>query len=70
METGYGLDGQISLLHIIQTASRAHRTSYAMGTGGCIPGNKASGGLKLIICLHIVPSSRMVELYLHSPHSA
>jgi hypothetical protein len=53
--TGYGLDDQgggssstgrvkkkCSLLHIVQTGSRAHPTSYKMGTGGS-PGGKVAG---------------------------
>jgi hypothetical protein len=35
--TGYGLDDQgvrVRVLHVIQTASGVHPTSYPMGTGG------------------------------------
>jgi hypothetical protein len=50
--TGYGLDDQgrrefesrwgkkFSLLHIVQTGSGVHPTSYKMGTGGSFPGVK------------------------------
>jgi hypothetical protein len=31
--TGYGLDGQDSLIHNVQTDSRVHPASYTMGTG-------------------------------------
>jgi hypothetical protein len=47
--TGYGLDEQRggssspgrvknSVLHIVQTGSGVHPTSYKMGTGGSLPG--------------------------------
>jgi len=32
-----------SLLHRVQTGSRAHPTSYPMGTGGSLAGSKAVG---------------------------
>jgi hypothetical protein len=52
--TGYGLDDgwvrvrvpmgqEFSLLHVVQTGSEAHPTSYPMGTGGSFPGGKAAG---------------------------
>jgi hypothetical protein len=52
--TGYGLDDQgvgvrvpigseFLLLHVVQTGSEAHPTSYPMGTGGSFPGGKAAG---------------------------
>jgi hypothetical protein len=53
--TGYGLDDQgerefesrqgkkFSLLHIVQTASGVHPTSYKMGTGGSFPRVKRQG---------------------------
>jgi hypothetical protein len=31
------------LLHIVQTGSGVHPTSYPMGTGGFFPGSKAEG---------------------------
>jgi hypothetical protein len=31
-----------SLLHVIQTCSGVHATSYPMGTGGSFPGSKAA----------------------------
>jgi hypothetical protein len=52
--TGYELDNRVvgvqvpvgsrfvSLLHVIQTGSGAHQTSYPMGTGGSFPGGKAT----------------------------
>jgi hypothetical protein len=50
---GYGLDYQgvgvqvpvvsrISLLHVVQTGSGVHPTSYPMSTGGSFPGGKAA----------------------------
>jgi hypothetical protein len=65
--TGYGLDDRglnagrgksFSLLHSIQAGSGAHPALVPMGT--------ECRGVKLIIHLHIVLKSRMVELYLHS----
>jgi hypothetical protein len=53
--TGYGLDDQggrefesrqgqnFSLLHIVQTGSGVHPTSYKMSTGGFFPGGKVAG---------------------------
>jgi hypothetical protein len=47
IETGYGLDDQgvgfreFSLLHVVQTSSGVHPTSYPMGTGASFPGSKA-----------------------------
>jgi hypothetical protein len=52
--TGYGLDYQgvgvrvpvgqeFLLLHVVQTGSRVHPTSYPMGTNGPFPGGKAAG---------------------------
>jgi hypothetical protein len=52
--TGYGLDDQgvgvrvptgtrISLLHVVQTGSGVHPTSYPMGTGNPFPGVKRPG---------------------------
>jgi hypothetical protein len=51
---GYELDDQgggssspgrikFSLLHIVQTVSGVHPTSYKMGTGGSFPGVKRQG---------------------------
>jgi hypothetical protein len=34
---------QFSLLHIVQTGSGVHPTSYKMGTGGSFPGVKRQG---------------------------
>jgi hypothetical protein len=45
--TGYGLDdrrfGVLGVLHVVQTGSGAHPSSYQMGTGECFPGGKAAG---------------------------
>jgi hypothetical protein len=54
IETGYGLDyrgvgvrvpvrQEFSLLHVVQTGSGVHPTSYTMGTKGTFPGGKAAG---------------------------
>jgi hypothetical protein len=34
---------EFSLLHIVQTGSAVHPTSYPMGTGGSFPGGKRPG---------------------------
>jgi hypothetical protein len=38
-----------------------------VGTVGCFPGGYTTRNMKLTIHLHLLPWSRMVELYLHSP---
>jgi hypothetical protein len=58
--TDYGLGGRdFSLLHSAHTGSGAHQAAYSMGAGG-----KADGAWSWP--LHLVPKSRMVELYLPS----
>jgi hypothetical protein len=73
---GYGLDGPVSipgrakfsLLHGVQTDSGANPiTSYPMGIGGDFPRGYSGQDPKLTTHFHLVPRSRMVELYLHSP---
>jgi hypothetical protein len=46
---GYGLDDRevpvglkLFILHVVQTCSGVHTTSYTMGTGGSFPGGKAT----------------------------
>jgi hypothetical protein len=56
-----------SRLHSVLIGSGAHPASYTMRTGGFAPGDKAVRGVKLTTHLHLVPRSRLVELYLHSP---
>jgi hypothetical protein len=34
---------EFSLLHVVQTGSGVHPTSYPMGTWGSFPGGKAAG---------------------------
>jgi hypothetical protein len=34
---------EFSLLHVVQTGSEVHPTSYPMGTGGSFPGDKVAG---------------------------
>jgi hypothetical protein len=72
--TGYEMDGlgsipgnaKYCLLHSVQTGYEAHPASYPMGTGNDFPVGKAVRGVKLTTHLHLVPRSRMVELYLYS----
>jgi hypothetical protein len=72
--TSYGLDSQgfipgwskrYFLLHSAHTGSGAHPDFYPMGTGGSSPRGQSGLGIKLITQIHLVPRSRMVELYLH-----
>jgi hypothetical protein len=58
-----------SLLHSVQTGYEADPTVYPMGTEGSFPGRSRGRGAKLTTNLHLVPRSRMMELYLHSPTS-
>jgi hypothetical protein len=58
---------RFSLLHSVQASSGVHPTSYPMGTEDSFPWGKVAGGLKLTTNLHLVPRSRMVELYHHFP---
>jgi hypothetical protein len=43
--TGYGLDGRgVGVrVHVVQTGSGVHPTSYPMDTGGSFPAGKAAG---------------------------
>jgi hypothetical protein len=50
----------MSLLHSVDTGSDAHSASYLMGTRVTY-----TGAVKLTTRLHLVPSSGVVELYLH-----
>jgi hypothetical protein len=36
---------ELSLLHVVQTGSGVHPSSYPLGTGGSFPGGKAAGAL-------------------------
>jgi hypothetical protein len=55
------------LLHNVE----AHPGSctVGMGEGALFPQGYSSRGLKLIIHVHLVLRSRMVELFLHSPYA-
>jgi hypothetical protein len=80
--TGYGLDDQggggssspvrvkkFSLLHIVQTGSRVHPTSYKMGTGDSFPGVKRKGRE----ADHLLPTSAEVKkmwIYTSTPHAS
>jgi hypothetical protein len=54
-----------SLFHIVQTGPGAHAASFPMGVGPLSQGVKRSGR-EVHHSLHLVPRSRVVELYLHS----
>jgi hypothetical protein len=55
-----------SLFLSVQTGFEAYTASNSMDLGASPPGVKKSG-LKMTTHLHLVPKSRRVELYLHSP---
>jgi hypothetical protein len=70
--TSYELDGRgsipgkgkdFSLFHKVQTALEPH---YAVGIRGSTQGYSGRG-VKLTTHLHLVPRSRMMQLYLYSP---
>jgi hypothetical protein len=72
---GYGLDGRGSILdrgiyfhvlHSIHTGSGPHPASYLIGAWHYFAGVKWPER-ETDQHLHLVPRSRMVELYLHSP---
>jgi hypothetical protein len=52
---------ECSLFHSAQTGTGAHSTSYLMGTGGSSPEDKTECEFNH---LHVVSTSRMVELHL------
>jgi hypothetical protein len=75
MATGYGLTtvgldsspGRVkNILHIVQTGSDVQPTSYSMGTGDSSPRVKRRD-VKLTTHLELVPRSKNVDLYVHSP---
>jgi hypothetical protein len=55
-----------SLLHIIQTGSIAHLTSYTVGTGGFFVELRGRS-MKLTTDFHLVLGLRTEDLYLDSP---
>jgi hypothetical protein len=57
-------------MFLFSTTSRpaeAHTAYYPIGTGISFPGDNAAEGVKLATHLHLVPRSRIAELYLHCP---
>jgi hypothetical protein len=57
---------KFSLLHIVQTGSEVHPTSYKMGSGGSFPGVKRQGRE----ADHSPSTSaevKKMDLYIHSP---
>jgi hypothetical protein len=55
-----------SLIRRFQTGSEAHLASSPMGIGAISPGLRGRS-VNLTIPLHLVPRTRIVELYFHSP---
>jgi hypothetical protein len=54
---------------LVQTGSGAHPDSYPIGTGESFRASWVErSDVKLTTHLHLVPKSRMVELYLHPPY--
>jgi hypothetical protein len=63
-----GRGKRFSLFRNVQTGSALSPISYTMDTGGrFFPEDR---GEKLTTHLHLVPRSRMMELYLHSPFTS
>jgi hypothetical protein len=66
--TGYGLDGPGSIAgretHSVETGSVAHPASYPMHTERSFSGVKRTA-YEAEHSSHLMPRSRMVELYLH-----
>jgi hypothetical protein len=56
-----------SLFHSVQADSKAHPQSSPTGIKGNFSGGQEGGCSKLTTHLHLVPRSRIVELYLRSP---
>jgi hypothetical protein len=74
-EKGYGLEGRGSIpgsgkkfvLHSIQTGYGARLASCLKGYRELFPRRYSGRVVQLTTHLYLVPMSRMVELYLHSP---
>jgi hypothetical protein len=56
------------LLSVEATGSEAHPATYPMGTGSFLPGIERPG--READHLYLVPTSRIVELHLHSYHTS
>jgi hypothetical protein len=77
--TGYGLGdrgfgfrvpvgSRMSLLHVVQTGSGVHQTSYPMGTGGVVfPGVKRPGREDNHSSSATAEFKKNVDLYIHFP---
>jgi hypothetical protein len=73
--TGYGLDGRcsipgggkISLFPIRSRPALGPTLTPIQWEPRTFPWGHSGRGVKLIAILYLVPRSRMVELYLHSP---
>jgi hypothetical protein len=67
-ESRYGQE--FSLLHVVQTGSGVHPTSYPVRSGGSFPAGESGRGVKMTTHLQLVQRSRKCEsLYIHSPMS-
>jgi hypothetical protein len=75
LETGYGQDGPGSIPGMERFLSSPQRpeqlwgppSPLSNGYRGLYPTGYSSRGVKLTTHLHLVPMSRMVQLYLHFP---
>jgi hypothetical protein len=65
---GYGLDGRgfDSRHSYIFFSTASDPNYYSVGTGGLFPRGLSKKCLKMTTHLHLLPRSRIVELYLHS----
>jgi hypothetical protein len=56
-----------SLLHVVQTGSGVHPTSYPMGTAGSFPSGKAARAWSWPLASNYCRGQENVDLYIHSP---
>jgi hypothetical protein len=76
--TGYGLNGQVRVrvgarfcpLHVVQTGSGAHPTTYPMGNRGLFPRNYSGRGMRLTTHLQLVSRSRIRGATHLLPHTS
>jgi hypothetical protein len=58
---------EFSLLHVVQTGSGVHPSSYPIGTGGSFSGSKATGVWSWPLTSNWCRGQENVNLYIHSP---
>jgi hypothetical protein len=60
---------ELSRLHVVQTGSGAHPTSYPIGTGFSFPGGKAAGAWSWPLTSIHCRGQENMNLYIHSPYA-